>query len=379
MRRLLIFNSGVFVYGAEKCLLNLVSVLQGNYEITVILPKNGPLCELLRQRHCKVIIYPLAILSAADSPFWGLHYLLLFLVNIPSFIIYAVLLRYDCFISNTLLLIPPLFASKICGRKFIWFIREFFPLRAVNRLAAFLARNLSDRVVCMSRNISVEVFGASSGMAPRIRVIHEPLPIILPDKEKIDPLRRELNITQGSIVVSLIARVHPLKGQLEFLRAYAEILKRYNVTVLLAGDLSSQTLRSRAYAHSLRQFIQEGGLSGNVRLLGYRQDAAELLGLSDICVFPYLRNEPFGLSIQEAICAGKPVFYYSNPGLEEAIGCFRDKEAFHLSAESLEQGFLRVLSREPIAAQDRSGIAFLSESTYREEVNGLLRGVFSFE
>ena len=48
MKRILIFNSGGFVYGAEKGLINLVKAIKGKFIITVVLPKRGLLARKLK-------------------------------------------------------------------------------------------------------------------------------------------------------------------------------------------------------------------------------------------------------------------------------------------------------------------------------------------
>jgi glycosyltransferase involved in cell wall biosynthesis len=374
VRRLVVFNSGAFVYGAEKGLLNLIMALASDYEITVFLPSDGPLVGLLRRQGCKVFIHPLAILSCPNSLFWGFNYSVLSIFNILYFSIYVLQAKCDCFVSNTSLLVFPLFSAKLCGKKFVWYFREFFLYQGINRILAFLAYNFSDAVVCMSRNIFWEVFGRKQKPGAKIRVIYEPLPNVSFSAQRSASLRRELGISENEVVISIIARLHPLKGQLEFLREYYGIIKN-NVVVLLAGNSSLRNARGRKYEQQIERFINDSGLSKSVRLLGYRQDTDDLLGLSDICVFPYRRNEPFGIAFQEAVAAGKQVLYARNPGLEEAASCFEIKEIDYLSEGSLKRCIREAPRRRGEATVNREKEIQSSVAVYEERIKDLFRGI----
>ncbi len=371
--RLLIFGSCAFIYGAEKALLNLCSVLDGLYEITVFLPGDGPLAELLRKRGYRVKLHRLAVLSSPCSPARAAGYLLLSAFNTFYIMLYAVLGGYAGIVSNSLLLLPPLPAACLCGKKHIWMFREYSPFPFLNRLLAGLALVLPGRIICMSENIRKEMFGDRSPEAgDKVAVIREPLPYFPRLTEEDGMLRRELSIPRHTAVILLPSRIHPFKGQMEFLRDFSPVLKRHEVTVLLAGDCSLGTSKSLSYKSAIREVITKEGLQECVRMLGFRNDMDKLLALCDICVFPILRNEPFGLALQEALSAGKQVLYYPSPGLEEAASAFRGQGAVVLNGVSLETAIRSALPQRASVPPDYSREAAVSLGVYREGIRGII-------
>jgi len=372
--KLLLFSSGACLYGAEKGLVNFCAALDDRFEITVILPDNGPLVEILRKRGYRVKLHPLAVLSSSLSLFRMVRYLFLFVFNTLYAAIYAVLYGYNCIVSNTLLLLPPLFAARLCGKKHVWLLREYTTSLPINRLLARLALVSSDRIICMSGNIKKEMFGSLESKKGKISVIHEPLPDFSPQQGAAELLRKELSVPQPAVVILLPARIHPSKGQLEFLRDYSGILKRHDVMVLIAGDCSSSAPRGTAYRKEIRSLINSAGLEKRVLLLGFREDIAALFSLCDICVFPILRNEPFGIAFQEALCSGKQTLYYSSAGLEEAASFFKGHKAVRLDACSLERAIVSALSLRAAGVPDYGEETIVSRHIYRENIRRVIAG-----
>ncbi len=369
--RLLIFGSGAFIYGAEKGLINLCAALDGIYDITVFLPDDGPLAELLRKRGCRVRLHRLAVLSSSRSLPRTAGYFLFSALNTFYIIIYAVLGGYDRVVSNSLLLLPPLLAACLCGKKHIWMFREYTPFSFLNRFLGGLALILPGRIVCMSENIRKEMFREARPEGNKVTVIHEPLPFFPPLSEGKSPLLSEMSIPERSAVILLPSRIHPSKGQLEFLRSFRQILKRHEVIVLFAGDCSSSP-ESLLYKREIEGFITENGLRGRVRMLGFRGDIDKLLAVCDICVFPILRNEPFGLSLQEALSAGKQVLYYPGPGLEEAASAFPKQKTVILNDVSLESAITSALPLRACASPDYRRETEISLEVYRESVRRII-------
>lgn len=57
-------------------------------------------------------------------------------------------------------------------------------------------------------------------------------------------------------------------------------------------------------------------LGGSIEFLGFRKDVPELLRASDVLVSP-ARYEPYGLNVQEALCAGLPALVSRSAGVAE--------------------------------------------------------------
>jgi len=128
---------------------------------------------------------------------------------------------------------------------------------------------------------------------------------------KIIGERRKFGIRNDAIVITVIARLEPVKGVIYFIRAMKNIVPRFsNVVGLIVGY-------GTLYAQLLREVIILG-LKDYVRFLGWREDIPEILSISDIVVVPSL-TEGFGIVVLEAYASGKPVIATNVGGLPEIV------------------------------------------------------------
>jgi glycosyltransferase involved in cell wall biosynthesis len=108
-------------------------------------------------------------------------------------------------------------------------------------------------------------------------------------------------------VVLTTARLHTGKGLIYLLQA-AKLVP--GVLFQIAGD--------GPHRAELEQQARQIGVEERVRFLGYREDIPELLAACDLFVLPSL-YEALGLSVIEAMAAGKPVIASAVGGLKESV------------------------------------------------------------
>lgn len=126
------------------------------------------------------------------------------------------------------------------------------------------------------------------------------------DDEQRSRTRRELGIPSGTQLVGGIGRLHRVKRWDRLIHAMAADLGE-NRQLLLVGS-GEEEARLRDLADSL-------GVTPWVHLVGARSDLAAVLSAVDVVASPS-PQETFGLSLVEAVAAGRPVVYVSAPGLE---------------------------------------------------------------
>lgn len=325
MKRIIIFNSGAFIYGAEKGLIHFIKALNNNFEITIALPHKGPLesklKELFGNIHIKTL--PLAILKSSLSPFYYINFFFFSIVNTIYFLSYVIRENIDIICTNNLLLIFPSIVAKLTKKRHIWFVREFLPVNSLNLILGRFITKFSNEIICQSETIKDKLSLISEG-----RVIYEP--IDLGGYKIYEPknAKRDLNLPLNSIIISIISRIHPCKGQYEFLKKFKNDLKKSDdIFLIIAGDTSLPTSKNRLYKRKIEEFIEKNHLK-NVKLLGFREDIDKILSLSDICVFPFLREEPFGIAVTEALAFGKITFFPKRGGLKEVYKIFNRGEDF---------------------------------------------------
>lgn len=309
MKKILIFNAGVFIYGAERGLLNLLKVLRDNFEVVVVLPSLGPLIKKLKELNIKVKVFPLPVLIFSWSPLYYFRFVILSAINIVYFFYYVVSRKIDIVYTNSLILFFPSLVAKLTRKKHVWHIREFFGAKLINQTLGSWVNKFSDEIICQSETIKDKLF------LPRdVKVIYEPL---ARDNYKFYDYRavkKEFHLPLDSRVISLVSRIHPLKGQYEFIWEMKDTLQaRENLFILIAGDITPATLRNRLYKGKIENFIKKNNLK-NVVLLGFKEDVGKIFSISDICVFPFLREEPFGISVAEALSFGCLTFFSKKSG-----------------------------------------------------------------
>lgn len=136
----------------------------------------------------------------------------------------------------------------------------------------------------------------------RVTVIHrgrDPAAFPPVDDSQRTAVRRSLGVDAEQPVLLSVARLLPRKGQRELLQAMVQVCaRRPNTRLLLAGEGEDRPV--------LESQVRSLGLTGHVRLLGNREDVAQLLGAADVFVFPS-HYEGHGGALVEAMMAGRPI------------------------------------------------------------------------
>ena len=132
-------------------------------------------------------------------------------------------------------------------------------------------------------------------------------------KKDPDSIRKELNLTDHSTVIGIIARIVEDKGHEYFLRATKKLLneRRHPVKVLIVGD--------GPYLKKVRGLVKQLQMEEVVVFLGSIQDVTRALAVIDIFVLPAVWREGFGLSIIEAMAVCKPVIVTNIWSLNELV------------------------------------------------------------
>lgn len=172
------------------------------------------------------------------------------------------------------------------------------------RLEKLLSR-YSDRIITNSQAALAEY---DQKGYPHSKLIHIPNAIetdrFKPDQVVRGSVRDELNISEGTPLIGLFARLHPMKDHATFLRA-AMILVETNpqVRFICAGgtsdEYSNYEKRTKASATTM-------GLDENVLWLGPRNDPERLMAACDITTLTSENGEGFPNSVAESMACGVP-------------------------------------------------------------------------
>ena len=127
--------------------------------------------------------------------------------------------------------------------------------------------------------------------------------------DEIDMQKKRFNIKDGQKVVSIIARLEPVKGHKCFIDA-AGILKKWGIDAkfIIAGA-GSYEKELKAYAASKGSFVD---------FVGFINDPINLTAVTDICANASYGTEATSISLLEGMSLGKPAVvsrYGGNPGV----------------------------------------------------------------
>jgi glycosyltransferase involved in cell wall biosynthesis len=200
-----------------------------------------------------------------------------------------------------------------------------FALNSLHRLAL---ANVS-RVIAVSAGVARKLGEQGIFSPDKIRVIpngvdfdHYDRALEGFDREKY---RRTLS-TSARLIVGTVGELSETKGQEDFVRAAASVVRRTHsggafngsglgVEFLIVGEDNSEDQRTR---RRLEQIIEAENLRGRVHFRGFAPDLPRLLAALDVYVSAS-RAEAFGLATVEAMICGAPVVATATDGSREII------------------------------------------------------------
>ena len=129
-------------------------------------------------------------------------------------------------------------------------------------------------------------------------------------------LRRELGVPEGAPLVTVVSRLHRLKGIEHFIEAAAIVGRRFpDARFLVVGETNPN---DRPYLAELTALAEQAGIAGRAIFAGLRTDTPDILAASNISVMPSL-NEALSNVLLESMAAGTPVVATRVGGTPEAI------------------------------------------------------------
>lgn len=314
------FAGSAELYGSDRALERIVvAQLAAGGEALVICAETGPLVARLREAGAAVEVMPLVVLRRNLATRRGLRRLLSALAATP-FGAYASGrgAQPDLIHSNGVPVLSGAVVARFLGIPHVWHLREDLASMPAGRLLGNALAAGADAVVSVSNHVARE----ASRLCPRIgaksTVVYEGVDtdrlIRLPDRSAA---ASQLDLDPALPTVACLARINPWKGQ-EVLVDAAGLMRAAGLEtqVVLAGGIYPGDERVLA---ALESQIARKGLAEKVRLVGFRADQRSVLAAADIVAAPSTRPEPYGLSVVEALSAGRPVVASDAGGHRETI------------------------------------------------------------
>lgn len=204
------------------------------------------------------------------------------------------------------------FLSRLHGIPYVTTAHGYYKPRLSRRLFGLWGR----RAIAVSPLVAGELEEAHGVDPSRIRVVAnavdgEDLRRRLAAKDRA-ALRRAFGFADGALVLASISRLVEDKGHAYLVDAVASLKDEMpGLGLLILGDG-----RERA---PLEERVRRAGIEDRVRFLPAVPDVTEVLSAADVFVHPATHREGFGLSLAEAMVAGKPVVVTDIPAVNSII------------------------------------------------------------
>jgi len=172
---------------------------------------------------------------------------------------------------------------------------------------------LADRIIAVSDA------AARPHPHPRLTVIHNGVDLAEFDPHSIDgsAFREELGVSADTLLVGIVGRVRPWKGQRRFVEAASQVVQRVpGVRFLVVGDTIFPAKED--YLGELRELAQHHGIADGVVFTGHRSDVAQVLASLDVLVH-CSEGEPFARVLLEGMAMAKPIVAFADGGTPEAV------------------------------------------------------------
>ncbi|MET3684226.1 glycosyltransferase involved in cell wall biosynthesis [Alkalibacillus flavidus] len=125
--------------------------------------------------------------------------------------------------------------------------------------------------------------------------------------------RDDLGIADDAFVVTMVARLHPIKGHHELIEAVKQVVERVldqRIELVLVGDGDERP--------SIEEAVREQGLVDHVHFLGFRDDIPALYRLSDVAILTS-HSESFPLALLEAAREKTPLIATDVGGIRQLV------------------------------------------------------------
>ena len=161
----------------------------------------------------------------------------------------------------------------------------------------FLPYFCSEMIACTSE-AAIYMFGKKK--KDKVRILKDGILVenYLYNTEKRQEIRNKLNIDEEDVVLGNVGRLSKEKNQIFLIKILNYVLKKNNnFKLIIVGDGEEKNF--------LEGIVNSLNLEKKVKLLGNRNDVADILQAVDIFMFPS-KYEGFGMAALEAQAAGLP-------------------------------------------------------------------------
>ena len=386
--RILFYNHTGQVGGAEGLLLMILARLdRDSFDPVVICPEQGPLRKMVSE-----LAVPTEIVAGLEARFtWRpdqfLRYLKSFLQVIRQIRKKVISTKPDLIHANSIRAgLVATAATFGLGTRVAWHLHDMLPRHPLSTsIRIFASLSARTRMIAVSQAVAENFRGHFSRlMKDRVSVILNAIELdkFQPDQTASRTIRRELRLREGDLLLGIVGRLTPSKGQLELLRAFPRVLSEIPEAALVIVG-APQFNREHEYLQLLKQTTLELGIGKHVRILGARSDVAAIMQALDLLVINST-VEAFCLVALEAMASGTPILAAVSGGIPELIEHGKNGWLLPRRDERTLAAAILEVSRQPelrarLAEQGRQDVtARFSASHYMNKLQAFYQAQVDF-
>ena len=325
MKTILIIHQSAELYGSDKTMLYFLSELdKTKYLPIIVLPFDGPLKNELEKNNIKVVIAPvLKIYRKIFTPKNIFKFIKEYYQGIKALDALNKEYKFDLVYTHTLAALIGILFAKKRKIKHLWHVQEII---AKPKILNFLFKKILsldgnhkvayDSIATMNFWIENNPKLANKSEAVWNGVETKNIKSFT-DVELQEVRENFFFSSKEEIVISLVGRINSWKGQQLLLKAFNQLVKKYNTIKLVY--LGSAPPNQEIFEIELKNQISEFGLQDKVVLIPFQKEIEKFWNAIDIAVVPSTEPEPFGMVVIEAMLAQKPVVASNHGGPTEIV------------------------------------------------------------
>ena len=317
MKKILIVHPSSDLYGSDKILINILKNMH-NINYTLIIPKNGPLIDILKKEfpNIQLFIYrQLPIIARKNFGIIGIFNFIISMIKFKIFLKKKNLTNPDILYCNTLATTPiSLFFHKTYK---IIHVHEILNNKSIiHKIINKTATKLYQQIICVSQAVNNNLKEvASFSEKNKLITIHNG--ISFKDSKLITT--QNFEVDKSKINFALIGRIKPeQKGQILFINAIAQLPK--NLLDKAHFYLIGSTVQGQEYMlDEVQKTIQHLKLENTIEIIPFIKNIETVYKAIDVSVVPSLIEDSFPTTVLESMYFGKPVIGTKIGGIPEMI------------------------------------------------------------
>jgi len=309
--------------GAQRVLGEVLRAVEPDCLPIVGFPEDGPFVQEIKRRSVETFLYPLGRYTSGRKSVADMRNLALRSVRC-AWLLARIIRRRGIrlvYINGPRSLIAGALAARLTRTPAVFHLHLTMTRKTDIFVVARTARHLA-RIVACSETTAASLLASHPKLKSLVQVIYNPVRVACAARAssvQTAALRADAP-NRRALVMGIVGRITPQKGQHVALDAAFELARRgRTLRVIFVGAPDPNSLEDESYLSSLKSYVRNSGMIGQISWAGYQEDPNPLYSLCDFIVIPSTVSEGLPMVAIEAMRMGIPVIGSNVGGIPEII------------------------------------------------------------